>query len=117
MSNTYIEAGTDDPAAVLGDVRRGVYVTRLRGGDVNIATGEFAFSAAEAFLIEKGELTRPLTGVTLLGNGPAALSAVDAVGPDVEFTQAMCGKEDQWVPVSYGAPTLRIATLMVAGSE
>jgi TldD protein len=115
MSNTYIEPGGDDPAAVLADVRRGVFVTRLRGGDVNVATGEFAFSAAEAYLIEDGRLTRPLTGVTLLGNGPAALAAVDAVGPDLAFTQALCGKEDQWVPVSYGAPTLRIARLMVAG--
>jgi TldD protein len=116
MSNTYIEAGTDDPADVLADVENGLYVTRLRGGDVNIATGEFAFSAAEVFLIEQGELTRPLTGVTLLGNGPSALSAVDAVGPDLSFVEALCGKEDQWVPVSYGAPTLRISGLTVAGS-
>lgn len=115
MTNTYIEPGTDDPAAVLADVQRGLYVTRLRGGDVNIATGEFAFSAAEAYLIERGRLTRPLTGVTLLGNGPDALAAVDAVGPDLAFTQALCGKEDQWVPVSYGAPTLRISRLSVAG--
>jgi TldD protein len=115
MSNTYIGRGADDPAAVLADVRRGVYVTRLRGGDVNIATGEFAFSAAEAFLIEDGRLTAPLRGVSLLGNGPAALAAVDAVGPDLAFTEALCGKDDQWVPVSYGAPTLRIAALMVAG--
>jgi TldD protein len=115
MSNTYIQPGADDPAAVLADVRRGVYVTRLRGGDVNIATGEFAFSAAEAFLVERGRLTAPLSGVTLLGNGPSALAAVDALGWDLAFTEALCGKDDQWVPVSYGAPTLRIASLMVAG--
>jgi TldD protein len=115
MSNTYVEPGADDPGAVLADVRRGVYVTRLRGGDVNVATGEFAFTATEAYLIESGRLSRPLTGVTLLGNGPAALAAVDAVGPDLEFTQALCGKDEQWVPVSYGAPTLRIARLIVAG--
>jgi TldD protein len=117
MTNTYIEPGTDDPAGLLTDVRRGVYVTRLRGGDVNIATGEFAFSAAEAYLVEGGRLTRPLTGVTLLGNGPSALAAIDAVGPDLAFTQALCGKEDQWVPVSYGAPTLRISRLTVAGNS
>jgi TldD protein len=115
MSNTYIQPGADDPAAVLADVQRGVYVTRLRGGDVNIATGEFAFSAAEAFLVEGGRLTTPLSGVTLLGNGPSALWAVDALGWDLAFTEALCGKDDQWVPVSYGAPTLRIASLMVAG--
>ena len=117
MSNTYIAAGTDDPSAVLADVRSGVYVSRLRGGDVNISTGEFAFAAAEAWLIEGGRLTRPLSGVTLLGNGPAALSAIDAVCGDLDFTQAMCAKEDQWVPVSYGAPTLRITGLTVAGSD
>jgi TldD protein len=115
MSNTYFEPGADDPAAVVADVRHGVYVTRLRGGEVDIATGEFAFTATEAYLIESGRLTRPLTGVTLLGNGPTALAAVDAVGPDLEFTQALCCKDDQWVPVSYGAPTLRVTQLMVAG--
>jgi TldD protein len=115
MSNTYIQPGTDDPAAVLADVARGLYVTRLRGGDVDIATGQFGFTAAEAHLIEGGRLTRPLTGVTLLGNGPQALAAIDAVGPDLAFTQALCGKEDQWVPVSYGAPTLRITGLSIAG--
>lgn len=115
MSNTYIEPGVDDPDAVVADVRSGIYVTRLRGGDVDIVTGEFAFSAAEAYQIEAGKLTRPLSGVTLLGNGPAALSAVDAVASDLAFTQALCGKHGQWVPVSYGAPTLRIARLMVAG--
>jgi TldD protein len=116
MSNTYIEPGLDDTAAVLADVGRGLYVTRLRGGDVNVATGEFAFSAAESYLVEKGKLTRLLTGVTLLGNGPSALAAVDAVGSDLAFTEALCGKDDQWVPVSYGAPTLRIASLTVAGN-
>jgi TldD protein len=117
MSNTYIEPGGDDPAAVVGDVRQGVYVSRLRGGDVNIATGEFAFSAAEAYLIERGRLTAPLSGVSLLGNGPAALEAVDAVCADLAFTQALCSKDDQWVPVSYGAPTMRIARLTVAGQS
>ena len=116
MSNTYIEPGTADPDAVLADVRSGIYVSRLRGGDVDIVTGEFAFSAAEAFQIEAGRLTQPLSGVTLLGNGPAALSAVDAVASDLAFTQALCGKHGQWVPVSYGAPTLRIARLTVAGN-
>lgn len=116
MSNTYIANGVDDPAAVLADVRAGVYVSRLSGGDVNAVTGEFAFNAAEAWLIEGGRLTRPLSGVTLLGNGPAALAGIDAVCDDLAFTQAMCGKDDQWVPVSYGAPTLRILGLTVAGS-
>ena len=91
-------------------------MSRLSGGDVNVVTGEFAFNAAEAWLIEGGRLTRPLSGVTLLGNGPAALAGIDAVCDDLAFAQAMCGKDDQWVPVSYGAPTLRILGLTVAGS-
>jgi len=115
MSNTYVEPGSDDPAAVLADVRWGVYVTRLRGGDVNMVTGDFAFNAAEAYLIEDGQLTRPLTAVALIGNGPAAMKAVEAVCSDTAFTQALCGKEDQWIPVSYGAPTMRISRLTVAG--
>jgi TldD protein len=115
MSNTYVAAGDADADAIVADVRRGVYVARLKGGDVNIATGDFAFAASEAFLIESGEVTRPLDGVMLLGNGPAALGSIDAVGSDLDFTQALCGKEEQWVPVSYGSPTLRLTGLTVSG--
>lgn len=116
MSNTYIAQGAHSPEAILADVARGVYVTRLKGGDVDVATGEFAFTASEAYLIENGQLARPLAEVSLLGNGPAALSAVDAVGDDLAFTQALCGKDGQWIPVSYGSPTLLISKLTVSGS-
>ncbi|MGY1717256.1 TldD/PmbA family protein [Geodermatophilus sp. SYSU D01106] len=115
MSNTFIRPGTDDPAAVLADLRSGVYVTRLAGGEVDIATGEFAFTASEAYLVEDGELTRPLADVTLLGTGPAALAGITAVGDDLALTPALCGSDGQWAPVSYGSPTLRIDGLVVTG--
>jgi TldD protein len=115
MSNTYIAAGGDDPGAIVASLSHGVYVARLKGGDVNITTGEFAFAASEAYAIEHGEVTRALNGLMLLGNGPAALASIDAVGDDLAFTQALCGKEEQWVPVSYGSPTLLLTGLTVSG--
>jgi len=115
MSNTYVQPGKDDPTTIIADVNRGVYAVTLRGGDVDIATGEFAFTASEAFLIEHGEVTRPLTGLTLLGNARNALGSVVAVGDDLALTQALCGKDGQHVPVSYGSPTLLVTGLSVAG--
>jgi TldD protein len=115
MSNTYILPGGDIRDALIGSVGRGVYVVGLKGGDVNTTTGGFAFAASEAYLIEGGHLTQPLVGLTLLGDGPSVLASVEAVGDDLGFTQALCGKEGQWVPVSYGSPTLLVARLTVAG--
>jgi TldD protein len=117
MSNTYLEPGPDSAARVLEDVRRGVYIERLSGGDVDVATGDFAFTAAEAHLIDHGALTRPVSGVTVLGNGPQTLASIDAIADDLRFTQAMCGKNDQWVPVSYGSPTIRVPGLTITGSS
>lgn len=115
MSNTYLEPGPDRAQDVVADVRRGLYVARLGGGDVDPVTGDFAFTSSEAYLIENGRLTRPVAGATLLGNGPRALAAIDAVADDLSFTQAMCGKDGQWVPVSYGSPTIRIRGLLITG--
>jgi TldD protein len=115
MSNTFIEPGADSAADILADVAHGVYISTLSGGDVDITTGDFAFTASEAHVIERGSLARPIAGATILGNGAAALAAIDAVGGDLAFTQAMCGKGGQWVPVSYGSPTLRIPGLTVTG--
>jgi TldD protein len=117
MSNTFITPGVDKSDAIIGDIRRGVYVAALKGGDVNIATGDFAFAASEAYLIENGFLTSPLAGLTLLGNGPTALASVEAVADDLSLTQALCGKEGQWVPVSYGSPTLLLTALTVTGAK
>ncbi|MGA9346337.1 MAG: TldD/PmbA family protein [Nocardioidaceae bacterium] len=116
MSNTFILPGSEPADGLVSSLRRGVYVVRLSGGDVDVTTGEFAFSASEAFLVDQGEVVAPLLSLTLLGNGPAALRSVEAVGDDLEFTQAVCGKGDQWVPVSYGSPTLLVSGLSVGGS-
>lgn len=115
MSNTFILPGSEPADSLVSSLRHGVYVVRLSGGDVDITTGEFAFSASEAFLVDGGEVVAPLLSLTLLGNGPAALSSVEAVGDDLGFTQAVCGKGDQWVPVSYGSPTLLVSGLTVGG--
>lgn len=117
MSNTFIAPRTDTAEDIIRTVRRGVYVVTLKGGDVDIATGQFGFSASEAHLIENGEVTHPLAGLTLLGNGPAALASIEAVGNDLSFTQALCGKDGQWVPVSYGSPTLLVTGLTVTGRQ
>ncbi len=115
MSNTFILPGSSSSAALLGSVRHGIYVVRLRGGDVNIATGDFAFTAGESFLVENGELVQPLLSLTLLGSTPSALTSVEGVADDLSLTQALCGKEGQWVPVSYGSPTLLLGGLTVTG--
>jgi TldD protein len=117
MSNTYILPGVDNRDALIGAVERGVYVVGLKGGDVDTTTGRFAFAASEAYLIEHGQVTQPLVGLTLLGDGPSVLASVEAVADDLALTQALCGKEGQWVPVSYGSPTLLVGHLTVAGHQ
>ncbi|WP_433802925.1 TldD/PmbA family protein [Actinomycetospora sp. CA-084318] len=117
MSNTYLAPGTATTSDVLGTVDRGVYITQLSGGEVDTTTGDFTFTAAEARLIERGELTDSLSGVTLLGSGPAALAGIGPIADDLSFAQAMCGNDGQWVPVSYGSPTMRIDGLTIAGTR
>jgi TldD protein len=117
MTNSYILPGTSDPKLILADVQRGLYAEGLGGGEVNPATGDFVFGITEAYLIENGELTRRVRGANLIGNGPRALSLIDAVGSDFDSKEGMCGKGGQWVPVGLGTPTLRIAMLTVGGTE
>lgn len=117
MSNTFLLPGEDRPEDLVGDVGSGVYVSRLAGGEVDVATGEFAFTAAEAYRIERGRLTAPLAGLTLLGTGPAALAGIVGIASDLSLTPALCGVDGRWVPVSYGSPTLRIEGLTVTGAR
>ena len=117
MSNTHLRAGTASAPDVLADVQKGVYVSRLSGGEVDIATGDFTFTASEAYAIRTGVLAEPLSGVTLLGNGHSALAGITAIADDLTFTEALCGNDGQWVPVSYGSPTLRIDGLVVTGAR
>ena len=118
MTNTYMRAGERDPEDILKGVRRGLYARNFAGGQVDITSGKFVFTAAEAYLIEDGRLTAPVKGATLIGNGPDCLTRVGAIGNDLELDQGIgtCGKEGQWVPVGVGQPTLLIEGLTVGGT-
>jgi TldD protein len=117
MTNTYLEAGDDDPAEILAGTGRGVYVAQLGGGQVNTATGDFVFGMTEAYLIEDGRLTAPIRDGNLIGNGPAALLDIDAIAGDFTMgSPGTCGKDGQGVPVGDGTPTLRVARLTVGGT-
>jgi len=118
MTNTIMLAGERDPAEIIASVDRGLYAVNFGGGQVDITSGKFVFSAAEAWMIENGKLTYPVKGATLIGNGPDALTRVSMVGNDLELDSGIgtCGKEGQSVPVGVGQPTLRIDGLTVGGT-
>jgi TldD protein len=118
MTNTYMLAGSHDPAEIIRSVPRGLYATNFGGGQVDITNGKFVFSAAEAFMIEDGKVTYPVKGATLIGNGPDALTRVTMIGNDLALDSGIgtCGKEGQSVPVGVGQPTLRIDGLTVGGT-
>ena len=116
MTNTYITEGTEDPDEIIRQTPYGLYCVALGGGQVNTATGDFVFGITEAYMIEDGRITYPVRAAQLIGNGPDALRAVDAVGNDFDTWTGMCGKDGQSVPVSSGQPTLRVAELTVGGT-
>jgi TldD protein len=118
MTNTYMLAGEDDPADILRSVKRGLYAVNFGGGQVDITSGKFVFSASEAYLIEDGQVTRPVKDATLIGNGPEALKHVSMVGHDLKLDQGIgtCGKEGQSVPVGVGMPTIKLDRMVVGGT-
>jgi len=111
-------AGSHDPAEIIASVKRGLYAANFGGGQVDITSGKFVFSAAEAWMIEDGKLTYPVKGATLIGNGPDALTKVSMVGNDLALDPGIgtCGKDGQSVPVGVGQPTLKIDGLTVGGT-
>jgi TldD protein len=119
MTNTYMLAGPHDPAEILASVDQGLYAVNFGGGQVDITSGKFVFSASEAYLIENGKVTRPVKGATLIGNGPEVLTRVSMVGNDLALDDGIgtCGKEGQGVPVGVGQPTLRVDGLTVGGTR
>nr|VFK25850.1 MAG: microcin-processing peptidase 2. Unknown type peptidase. MEROPS family U62 [Candidatus Kentron sp. MB] len=119
MTNTYMLAGEHAPEEIIGSVEKGIYAAQFGGGQVDITSGKFVFSASEAYLIEKGKITRPVKGATLIGNGPDVLTRVSMLGNDLALDEGVgiCGKEGQGVPVGVGQPTLRIDGLTVGGTE
>ena len=118
MTNTYMLAGDKDPKEILASVKRGLYAVNFGGGQVNITSGKFVFSAAEAYLIEDGKVGKSVKGATLIGNGPDALKKITMIGNDLELDGGIgtCGKDGQGVPVGVGQPTLRIDGLTVGGT-
>ena len=118
MTNTFMLAGPHDPAEILKSVKKGLYAVNFGGGQVDITSGKFVFSAAESYLIEDGKVTHPVKGATLIGNGPDALTRVSMIGNDMKMDSGVgtCGKEGQSVPVGVGQPTLRIDGLTVGGT-
>jgi TldD protein len=119
MTNTYMLAGDKDPQEIIASVKRGLYAVNFGGGQVDIVSGKFVFSASEAYMIEDGKVTYPVKGATLIGNGPDALTRVCMIGNDLSLDTGVgtCGKEGQSVPVGVGQPTLRIDGLTVGGTS
>jgi TldD protein len=119
MTNTVMLNGGHDPGEIIASVQDGIYAVNFGGGQVDITSGKFVFSAAEAWKIEHGKLAYPVKGATLIGNGPDALTRVTMVGNDMRLDSGIgtCGKDGQSVPVGVGQPTLKIEGLTVGGSE
>jgi TldD protein len=119
MTNTFMLAGQDDPEEIIRSVQNGLYAVVFGGGQVDITSGKFVFSASEAYLIEDGRVTAPVKGATLIGNGPDALTRVSRVGHDLKLDEGVgtCGKDGQSVPVGVGLPTIRIDGMTVGGTQ
>ena len=119
MTNTYMLPGERDPGEIIAAVDRGLYAVNFGGGQVDITSGKFVFSASEAYLIENGRVTQPVKGATLIGNGPDVLTRVSMIGNDLQLDAGVgtCGKEGQSVPVGVGQPTLLIDDLTVGGTH
>jgi TldD protein len=118
MTNTFMMAGDSDPQDIIRSVPRGLYCANFGGGQVDITSGNFVFSASESYLIEDGHITRPVRGATLIGNGPEALKYVSMVGSDLKLDEGIgiCGKEGQSVPVGVGIPTIKVDKMTVGGT-
>ena len=119
MTNTYMLPGPHNPEEIIKSVKKGLYAKNFAGGQVDITSGKFVFSASEAYLIENGKITRAVKGATLIGNGPDVLTKVSMVGTDFELDSGVgtCGKDGQSVPVGVGQPTLKIDGLTVGGTS
>ena len=118
MTNTYMLAGQTPPQEIVASIKRGLYATNFGGGQVDITSGKFVFSASEAYWVENGKILYPVKGATLIGNGPDALTRIGMIGNDMQLDSGVgtCGKDGQSVPVGVGQPTLRIDGLTVGGT-
>jgi len=116
MSNTFIAPGLDDPDKIIKETDRGLLVKKMGGGQVNTTNGDFVFDVQEGYVIENGEISYPVRGATLIGNGPRALMDIDRIGNDLGFAIGVCGKDGQGVSVADAQPTTRIKELTVGGT-
>jgi TldD protein len=118
MTNTYMLGGDKDPQEIVASIKKGLYAVNFGGGQVDITSGKFVFSASEAYWVENGQIQYPVKGATLVGNGPDALTRVSMIGNDMRLDSGVgtCGKEGQSVPVGVGQPTLRIDGMTVGGT-
>jgi TldD protein len=118
MTNTYMLNGDKNPEEIIASVKKGLFAANFGGGQVDITSGKFVFSAAEAYMIEDGKLTYPVKGAMLIGNGPDVLTRVSMIGNDMALDPGVgtCGKDGQSVPVGVGQPTLKIDSLTVGGT-
>ncbi|MBD1581057.1 metalloprotease TldD [Pseudoalteromonas sp. S16_S37] len=118
MTNTYMLPGQDSKADIIASVKKGIYAPNFGGGQVDITSGKFVFSASEAYLIENGKITQPIKGATLIGNGPDVMNKISMVGNDLELDRGVgvCGKDGQSVPVGVGQPSLKIDEITVGGT-
>lgn len=118
MTNTYMLGGKQDPAEIVASISKGLYATNFGGGQVDITSGKFVFSASEAYWVENGKIQYPVKGATIIGSGPESLKKISMIGNDMRLDSGVgtCGKEGQSVPVGVGQPTLRIDGLTVGGT-
>jgi TldD protein len=119
MTNTYMLGGDKTPEEILASMDKGLFAVNFGGGQVDITSGKFVFSASEAYLIENGKITRPVKGATLIGSGPEVMQRISMVGNDLKLDSGVgvCGKDGQSVPVGVGQPTLKIDALTVGGTR
>lgn len=119
MTNTFMRAGPHDPGEIVASVKQGLYAVNFGGGQVDITSGRFVFSATEAYLIEDGKVTAPIRGATLIGNGPEVMTRISMVGNDLALDGGVgvCGKDGQSVPVGVGQPTLKVDEVTVGGTQ
>src|SRR5215471_4759063 len=119
MTNTFMMAGDSAPEDIIKSVKKGLYAVQFGGGQVDITSGKFVFSASEAYLIDNGHITAPVKGATLIGDGPTVLRHVTAVGSDLKLDHGIgiCGKDGQTIPVGVGLPTIKIREITVGGTE
>ena len=119
LPNTFPNTGKSDPGEIIASVKKGIYAVNFGGGQVDITSGKFVFSASEAYLIENGKITAPVKGATLVGNGIEVLNKVSMVGNDLKLDSGVgvCGKDGQSVPVGVGQPTLLVDMMTVGGTQ